>query len=79
MLTPKRTIGDGRDDYIWLSEKGEAKIYINYVEDIPENWKGLNDGKYVALGVGARREDVRLADLDVSISRAPFYPFQNVL
>lgn len=56
--------GDGRDDYIWLSEEGKAFIYINYVGEIAENWKGLNDGKYIALGVGARREDVRLADLD---------------
>ena len=56
--------GDGRDDYIWLSEEGKAIIYINYVGEIAENWKGLNDGKYIALGVGARREDVQIADLD---------------
>ena len=34
------------------------------VGQLPQNWVGLNTGKYVALGVGAYRKDIRLADLD---------------
>ena len=55
--------GDGRDDYIWLSEAGAATIYINAVGLNPANWVALNDGKPVATGVGALREDIRFVGL----------------
>ncbi|KAL8797125.1 MAG: hypothetical protein Q9195_000592 [Heterodermia aff. obscurata] len=51
-------------EHVRLSEDGHALVYINKVGEIAQNWVGLNAGKYVALGVGAYRKDIRLADLD---------------
>lgn len=56
--------GDGRADYIWLSESGAATVYINKVGLIPQNWIALNNGNPVASGVGAYRQDIRFTDID---------------
>ena len=56
--------GDGRADYIWLSESGAATVYINYVGKIAPNWVALNNGQPIATGVGAYRKDVRFADIN---------------
>ena len=55
---------DGRADYIWLEEDGAAKAYINNrggSGGLAPEWI---DAGSIATGVGAKREDVRFADLN---------------
>ena len=39
-------------------------MYINKVGDIAANWLPLNNGQPITEGVGARREDIRFADIN---------------
>ncbi|KAF2872785.1 hypothetical protein BDV95DRAFT_398340 [Massariosphaeria phaeospora] len=54
---------DGRADYIWLDKDGAAKAYINNRGSggLAPDW--INAGS-IATGVGAKREELRFADLN---------------
>lgn len=58
--------GDGRDDYLWLDEKGAMLGFLNLPGGAGGNpeWHPLNGFNPIALGVGARREDIQLYDLN---------------
>ena len=55
--------GDGRADYLWVSESG-VTIYINKVGVVDGNWVPLNDGQPIDIACGAEPADVRFADLN---------------
>jgi hypothetical protein len=55
--------GDGKDDYVWLDANGAASLWLNGGMGNDGNWIWTPKGK-VATGVGAVREDIRLADID---------------
>ena len=63
--------GDGLDDKLLLDENGQLIAYINGGPSAkaPYGWLWLvqNKGMPIALGVGAKREDYRWADVNVSI------------
>ncbi|KAF1955835.1 SGNH hydrolase [Byssothecium circinans] len=55
---------DGRADYVWLDKDGAAKAYINNrggSGGLAPDW--INAGS-IATGVGAKREELRFADLN---------------
>lgn len=62
--------GDGKADLVWLSKSGTATVWLNKVTAnesetvVNAKWVIANDGRPVALGVGAFRKDVHLADID---------------
>lgn len=55
--------GDGKADYIWLSNEGAATIYINVIGKASTNWVPLNGGQPVASGSNGSRQDIRFADI----------------
>ena len=74
--------GDGRDDYLWLDEKGAMLGFLNHpggTNDAPA-WVPLNNFQPIALGVGAKREYVQLADLngDGKVDYLYVHPEQGV-
>jgi lysophospholipase L1-like esterase len=56
--------GDGRADYIWLSDSGAATVYINKVGEEDSNFVALNGGQPIGSGVGGARADIRFADIN---------------
>ncbi|RFU33649.1 hypothetical protein B7463_g2678, partial [Scytalidium lignicola] len=55
--------GDGRADYIWLAEDGQATLYINGGGSDPQHPIWIEQD-VIATGVGAVREDVVFADIN---------------
>jgi hypothetical protein len=55
--------GDGKDDYVWLDANGAASLWLNGGMGKDGKWIWTSKGK-IAAGVGAVREDIRLADID---------------
>jgi FG-GAP-like repeat len=55
--------GDGKDDYVWLDANGAAYLWLNGGTGKDGTWIWTPKGK-IATGVGAVREDIRLADID---------------
>lgn len=55
--------GDGKDDYVWLDANGAAYLWLNGGTGKDGKWIWTPKGK-IATGVGAVREDIRLADID---------------
>ncbi|KAL8688084.1 MAG: hypothetical protein Q9218_005918 [Villophora microphyllina] len=55
--------GDGRADYVWISEKGEIELYINEFGINPAKFIPYNDQNFIASGVGGSRGEIRLADI----------------
>ena len=59
--------GDGLDDYASLDKDGKMIAYLNGGADASANlgwvWKPQNKGDAIALGVGARRDQIRLAKI----------------
>ena len=56
---------DGLDDYVFLASDGALTLYVNGGKQ-PNNhwgWIPVNGGKEIANGAGAKREQIRLADL----------------
>ncbi|KAL8942644.1 MAG: hypothetical protein Q9216_001557 [Gyalolechia sp. 2 TL-2023] len=59
--------GDGIDDYIWLAPNAGVTLYINGGQQSDGQnwiWVPFNDGKEIANGAGAKREEILFADLD---------------
>ncbi|KAL8672053.1 MAG: hypothetical protein Q9168_003480 [Polycauliona sp. 1 TL-2023] len=56
--------GDGKADYVWLSQKGEMEVYLNVIGENPAKFVPYNNGKFVATGVGGKRDEIRLADIN---------------
>lgn len=52
--------GDGRDDYLWVSESGEVTVYLNDASN-PPNW--IHQGT-ITTGISANRSHVVLKDLN---------------
>ncbi|KAL8788939.1 MAG: hypothetical protein Q9195_007055 [Heterodermia aff. obscurata] len=65
-------LGDGLDDKMLMDKNGQIIAYINSgpKATAPYGWLWLvqNNGMPIALGVGAKREDYRWADVNVSIT-----------
>jgi hypothetical protein len=59
--------GDGRDDYLWVSDTGALTLYLNGAGDKPD-WKSQG---VVASGVGASRSEVVFADMNGEKSTQP--------
>lgn len=59
--------GDGLDDAVTISENGQISVWLNRQANASApskwNWFSQNDGHPIAEGVGARREQYRLADV----------------
>lgn len=55
--------GDGKDDYVWLDANGTAYLWLNGGTGKDGKWIWTSKGK-IATGVGAVREDIRLADIN---------------
>ncbi|KAL8989587.1 MAG: hypothetical protein Q9169_008329 [Polycauliona sp. 2 TL-2023] len=55
--------GDGKADYVWISQTGELLVYLNLIGDNPAKFLPYNDGKSIATGVGGSRDEIRLADI----------------
>ncbi|KAL8785024.1 MAG: hypothetical protein Q9213_003617 [Squamulea squamosa] len=60
--------GDGLDDVVSISESGQVFVWLNGRASSSApfmwNWYSQNDGQPIADGVGAKREQYRLADID---------------
>ncbi|MCJ1470335.1 hypothetical protein MMC07_008980 [Pseudocyphellaria aurata] len=62
--------GDGKADLLWLGKIGNMIVWLNNAtkvdgkNNIQPNWVEENNGKPVALGVGAVRNDVQIVDID---------------
>ena len=59
--------GDGLDDYVWLAANAATKLYRNggYSSDGQTwIWYPEHDGKDIATGAGAKREQIIFADMD---------------
>ncbi|KAL8959474.1 MAG: hypothetical protein Q9193_003670 [Seirophora villosa] len=59
--------GDGLDDYVWLAPNAGVTLYINGGRSKDSQswiWYPENDGKEIANGAGASREQIILADMD---------------
>lgn len=56
--------GDGLDDKILIDENGKVNVWINGQSNPKTNygWNWYDQKKPIALGVGAKREFIRLAD-----------------
>ena len=63
MLTSRFTI----DDYVEMDKDGKIIAYLNGGPDpgsfLGWSWKQLNKGDPITLGVGARRDQIRLANI----------------
>lgn len=55
--------GDGKDDYVFLDGNGRASLWLNGGRGKDGNWIWNSKGE-IASGVGATREEIRLADID---------------
>lgn len=55
--------GDGKADYVWVSEYGEMGVYLNVIGEDPAKFVPYSDAIFVATGVGGSRHDIRLADI----------------
>ncbi|KAL8846305.1 MAG: hypothetical protein Q9221_008603 [Calogaya cf. arnoldii] len=55
--------GDGKADYVWISEKGEMVVYLNVIGENPAKFIPYNEGKFIAIGIGGSREEIRLVDI----------------
>ncbi|PVH89046.1 integrin alpha N-terminal domain-containing protein [Cadophora sp. DSE1049] len=55
--------GDGRADYIWLDTNGTAHIWINNGFNPAGTLVWVSKGVFT-LAVGAKRDEIRLADID---------------
>ncbi|KAL3494527.1 hypothetical protein BJX62DRAFT_234129 [Aspergillus germanicus] len=55
--------GDGRDDYLWVSEEGAVTAYLNQAGDGAGNPIWIPQGEIVT-GVGATRDKVVFADIN---------------
>ena len=55
--------GDGKDDYVWLDANGAASLWLNGGMGNDGKWIWTSKGN-IATGVGAVREDIRLADIN---------------
>jgi lysophospholipase L1-like esterase len=55
--------GDGKDDYLWVSEDGKVTCFLNRAGDSPgkPTWVGIGE---IASGTGAGRDRILFADLD---------------
>ncbi|KAL8774109.1 MAG: hypothetical protein Q9209_001217 [Squamulea sp. 1 TL-2023] len=60
--------GDGLDDVVLISGTGQIFVWLNGQANSSApfmwNWYSQNDGQPIADGVGAKREQYRLADID---------------
>ena len=58
--------GSGRDDYIFVDEDGGLTAYLNAGPNPNGGWVWLptNNMKPIAGGTGAKRHQIRLADLN---------------
>ncbi|KAL8966917.1 MAG: hypothetical protein Q9197_005718 [Variospora fuerteventurae] len=59
--------GDGLDDYVWLAPNAAVTLYINGGRSDDGQhwiWSPANDGKEIASGAGASREQILFADMD---------------
>ncbi|KAI4248234.1 MAG: hypothetical protein L6R42_009359, partial [Xanthoria sp. 1 TBL-2021] len=59
--------GDGLDDYVWLAPSAAVTLFLNggrSEDGLHWIWRPANNGKEVASGAGASREQIILADMD---------------
>lgn len=61
--------GDGKAEYLWVSQTGEVTAYLN-AGGTPPNWEPQGT---IASGVGASRAEVVFADLNGEIYRYKYF------
>ncbi|KAL4946967.1 SGNH hydrolase-type esterase domain-containing protein [Aspergillus filifer] len=55
--------GDGRDDYLWISDDGKVTCYLNTPGDSPGKPTWVPKGE-IASGVGSRRDRILFGDIN---------------